>query len=180
MSPKSPDKAEEAGLRKRTWYVFRVKPNTEKKISKWFAFYKFLYHLPLYEKITKVQRRKVRRYLPLFPGYVFTKLYPEERLTMLKTNLITSTIYVPNPRRMIHQLRQIKNATRKRREMKVVEKVFKQGDKVRITGGPMYGLEGYVKREGPNATLCLNVDILGATAEVAVPPEDLAFAEKVD
>lgn len=171
---------DDSDIKKRDWYVLRVKPRAEKKMAKWLVFFKFLYHLPLYEKITKVQRRKVRRYLPLFPGYVFSRMFPDERLQALKTNIITSTILVTDARRMIHQLRQIKNATRKRRgEVKVVQHVFKQGDYVKITSGPMYGVEGYVKRDGPNATLCLNVDILGATVELSISPEDLAFVQNL-
>lgn len=171
---------EDSAIKKRNWYVFRVKPRSEKKMAKWLMFFKFLYHLPLYEKITKVQRRKVRRLLPLFPGYIFTKMYPDERLQVLKTNIIISTILVTDARRMIHQLRQIKNATRKRRsDVKVVQHAFKHGDLVKITSGPMYGIEGYVKREGPNATLCLNVDILGATVELSISPEDLSCVQSI-
>ncbi len=162
---------------KRAWFVLKVKPRTEKKAAKWMAFYRFFCHIPFYTKITKVQRRKVKRLLPLFPGYVFTRLYPDERLAMLKTNIVVNTIYVKQPRLMIHQLRQIKNATR-RRPVHRIEHQFKAGDLVKITGGPMRGVEGIVKREGPQATLCLNVDILGVTVEVAISPEELECAAR--
>lgn len=161
---------------KRTWYVLYVKPRTEKKVVEWMKFYRFFYHLPLYLKIRKVQRRKVRVYLPLFPGYVFTRLNPDERLTILKTNLIISTIQVDKPRKMIHQLRQIKNATRNGPVVKVHHS-FKEGDLVKITSGAFRGVEGVVKREGAKATLCLNCEILGASVEVAVSPADV---EKVE
>ena len=102
---------------RRTWYVLHVKPRTEKKTVDFLRSYGYFHHLPVYMKITKVQRRKVRRELPLFPGYVFTKLFPDERIRMLQTNLIVHTIAVPNPREMIHQLRQISRANRAKPEM---------------------------------------------------------------
>ena len=160
---------------RRTWYVLHVKPRTEKKTVDFLRSYGYFHHLPVYMKITKVQRRKVRRELPLFPGYVFTKLFPDERIRMLQTNLIVHTITVPNPREMIHQLRQISRASRAKPEMRPVHS-FKVGDLVRVKYGPLRGTEGYVKRDGAQATLCLNVEILGAAVEISISPEDIEKA----
>ena len=156
----------------RTWYVLHVKPRTEKKVMGYLTLSHGFRHLPLYVKITKVQRRKVRRELPLFPGYVFAHLSPEERLSVLKSNLLVRTIIVPNPREMIHQLRQIAHAGRGAAEMRPTNP-FKAGDYVRVKYGPMRGTEGYVKREGAKATICLNVEILGSAVEVSISPEDV-------
>jgi transcription antitermination factor NusG len=54
---------------------------------------------------------------------------------------------------------------------------FKIGDLARVKYGPLRGTEGYVKREGAHATLCLNVEILGAAVEISISPEDL---EKIE
>ena len=160
----------------RKWFVLHVKPRTEKKMMVYLRRYGCFRHLPTYVKVTKVQRRKVRRELPLFPGYVFTRLSPEERIKVLQTNLVVNPIPVPRPREMIHQLRQIAHAARGQPEMRTA-KLFKTGDYVRVKYGPLRGTEGYVRREGAHATLCLNVEILGASVEVSVSPEDL---EKLD
>ena len=160
---------------RREWYVLHVKPRTEKKVMRYMAEYRYYRYLPLWIKVTKVQRRKVRRELPVFPGYVFTKLFPDERIRMLQTNLIVHTIPVPRPREMVHQLRQVAHAGRVAKNMKPVNP-YKAGDYVRIKYGPLRGVEGYVKREGPNASVCLNVEILGAAVEVAISPEDVESA----
>ena len=91
---------EKGGMFHATWYVLHVKPRTEKKVVEYLRSYGYFRHLPVYTKITKVQRRKVRRELPLFPGYVFTKLFPDERIKMLQTNLLVNTIKVLEPRKM--------------------------------------------------------------------------------
>ena len=159
--------------RRRTWFVLHVKPRTEKKAVLFLRRYGCFYHLPLYVKVTRVQRRKVRRELPLFPGYVFTRLSAEERLKMLQTNLLVRPIYVPHPREMIHQLRQIAHAAKGLPEMMPVKRLFKVGDYVRVKYGPLRGTEGYVRRDGAHATLCLNVEILGASVEIAISPSDI-------
>ena len=159
-----------------TCYVLHVKPRTEKKVMAYLARYKLIRYLPLLVKVTKVQRRKVKRVLPLFPGYVFARLSPDERITMLQTNLLVNTILVPRPREMIHQLRQIARAARGMPEFRPRPNMFKEGDCVRVKYGPLRGTEGYVKREGAHATLCLNVEILNSSAEVSISPSDIEEA----
>ena len=153
--------------------MLHVKPRAEKKVAGYLDSYGYFRHLPLYVKITRVQRRKVRRELPLFPGYVFTRLTPEERVTMLKTNLIVRTIPVEQPRPMIHQLRQIARVTRKAASAVRPTNPYKVGDYVRVVYGAFRGTEGYIRRNGANASICLNVDILGTAVEVSISPEDV-------
>lgn len=158
----------------RDWLVLHVKPRTEKKVVVYLARYGCFRHLPLLVKVTKVQRRKVRRELPLFPGYVFTRLSPDERIKMLRTNLIVRTIPVPRPREMIHQLRQVSRASKVAGpELKKVAHTFRAGDRVRVTAGPLRGTEGFVRYDGAQASLCLNVDILGAAVMVNISPADV-------
>ena len=161
---------------RRDWFVLHVKPRTEKKVMLYLGRCGGFRYLPLVLKITKVQRRKVRRHMPGFPGYVFARLSPEERVEMLKTNLIVRTIFVTRPREMIHQLRQIEHASRRSPDIRRVQP-FKAGDYVRVVSGPMRGTEGYVRREGANATICLNVEILGAAIEMSISPADLEKCE---
>ena len=157
-----------------TCYVLHVKPRTEKKVMAYLERYRFLRHLPVYVKVTKVQRRKVRRELPLFPGYVFTCLTPEQRVTMLQTNLIVRTIPVPNPRELVHQLRQIRRATKAiGAELKKLACTYKAGDYVCVKQGAFRGMEGYVKYDGDQTSICLNVEILGTAVEVNISPADI-------
>ena len=157
-----------------TWYVLHVKPRTEKKVMAYLERYGFFRYLPLLVKVTKVQRRKVRRELPIFPGYVFTCLLPDQRIKMLQTNLIVRTIPVSQPREMIHQLRQVKRATKATiQEMKKLSHTFKSGDYVRVKSGPLRGTEGYVRYDGEQATICLNVEALGAGVALTISPSDV-------
>jgi transcription antitermination factor NusG len=157
---------------RRDWFVLHVKPRTEKKTVDYLRCYRCFYHLPTYLKVTRVQRRKVRRELPLFPGYVFTRLSPAERLSMLRTNLVVDVLAVPRPRQMIHQLRQIARAARAAGPLTPIAPCC-VGDYVRVLSGPLRGTEGYVLRRGRDASLCLNVEILGTAVEVSVSPADL-------
>ena len=169
------DGTEASERRPRTWYVLHVKPRTEKKVFEFLGPLGVFRHLPLREKVKKVQRRKVVRRLPLFPGYVFTRLGPDERRRVLGTRQIVRTIEVTEPRKMIHQLRQIERVRRLPNDLRPIE-AFHPGECVRVKSGPLAGIEGYVKREGRETSLVLVVDILGRALEAAVDPADLEKA----
>ncbi len=161
------------------WYVLHVKPRTEKKSTEFLRHYHCWHHLPLTVKITRVQRRKVKRELPLFPGYVFARLNADQRLAMLKTNLIVRLIEIPRPRETIHQLRQIEHAGRTGHELRKVA-TFKSGVRVRITSGPFYGIEGRVLRDEGGVSVVLNIDILGQAVAVSVSPSECEPVESGD
>lgn len=153
------------------WYVLHVKPRTEKKVASYLTHYGCWWHLPLRIKEKRVQRRKVRTELPLFPGYVFTRLNPDKRREITKTNLVVNFIRIPNPRQVIHQLREIRAAGR----IGPLEPIpaFKSNDYVRVKTGPFYGLHGYVKSvSNGGAVLVLNIDILGQAVAVTINPRD--------
>ncbi len=154
----------------RRWYVLHVKPRTEKKVAMYLDKYRCFRHLPLRIVVRKVQRRKVRRELPLFPGYVFTRMSFDDRAKMLRTNLLVRTIEIPRPRETIHQLRMLRNGLKVGEEVKVLAQKFRKGEHVRVTSGPLRGTEGYVKRDGDRAHLYLDVAILGSTVELSVSP----------
>ena len=156
----------------RIWYVLHVKPRTEKVVNDHLAIMRVFHYLPLVRKETKVQRRRVVRHLPVFPGYVFTRLSPDERMTILRTQHIVRMIEVANPRRMIHQLRQVEHACRLPADIRQAP-TFAEGEYARVISGPLRGLEGQVRRIGNATSIVLTVDILGRAIEATVAAVDL-------
>ena len=159
-------------MERRTWYVLHVKPRAEKKLNDFLAAMRVFHYLPLVRKETKVQRRKVVRFLPVFPGYVFTRLFPDERIRVLETKNVVRTIDVADPRRMIHQLRQVEHACRLPTDLRMVQS-FAEGEYVKVVSGPLRGLEGQVRRVGNATSIVLTVDILCRAIEATVTPGDL-------
>lgn len=150
------------------YYVLHVKPRTEKKVMAYLERCAAWRHLPMLVKERRVQRRKIRTELPLFPGYVFARLNPDQRLTMIKTNLLVRAIEVPHARTMIRQLRQIAHAGRLA-PLKPLD-AFRLGEAVRVKSGPFFGLIGYI--DAIASELVLTVDILGRAVSVSINPTD--------
>ena len=167
---------EDENIQSRTWYVLHVKPRTEKKVDEYLSALRVFHYLPLLRKETRVQRRKVVRFLPAFPGYVFTRLFPDERRRVLETHQIVHTIEVSQPRRMIHQLRQVEHALRLPGDLRVAEH-FEAGEYIKVVSGPLCGVEGQVRRVGDSASIVLSVDILGQAIEASVDLRDVKHLE---
>ena len=158
---------------RRVWYVLHVKPRTEKRVENYLVHYGYFHYLPMRKKTVRVQRRKRTTFLPLFPGYVFTRLNPDERLVMLKTNLMVRMIPVERPRPMIHQLRQVEHALKAKPDLVPAANTFHEGEVVRVVSGPFHGLEGVVKRANKSLSVVLNVEMIGSSIELTISPADL-------
>ena len=118
-----------------------------------------------------MQRRRVRTELVLFPGYVFARLNDEQRTQIAKTNTVVRFIEIPNPREVIHQLRQIRTAG-KLGPLNPTER-FTTDELVRVKAGPFYGLKGYVKTvDNGGRMLVLNIEILGQAVAVDIQAAD--------
>ena len=161
---------------RRTWCVLHVKPRTEKKVDEILAQKGYWHYTPLYKKVRRANGRKISSTLPLFPGYVFSRLNPDERFEMRKTNKIANFIIDPNPRKTIHQLRQIKRILKGEPIIRTA-KIFTVGDRVRVTEGPLKNSEGIILRDQGKTSLAINMTILGLSAVVTI---DANICEKID
>jgi transcriptional antiterminator RfaH len=156
----------------KNWNVLFVKPRTEKKATEYCALYGIPSYLPLRAKTHVVQRRKVTFMVPVFPGYVFAKFSPEQRLLLLQTNLLVRVLAPLNPRRMLRDLIMVRRALKADPELKPA-KPLTQGRLVRITGGPLMGVEGRVARMAGTMKVVLNVEMIGRAISVTAQIEQI-------
>ena len=161
----------------RCWYLLHVRPRSEKVVARHLQFFRCWHILLLNKVVRKIQRRKVVCELPLFPGYLFAKLNSEERLGILRTGHLLRTQTVLDPRRLIHQLRQIAHAGRRGKIVRTGP-LYTAGELVRIQAGPFYGIEARVKRDAGGETVVLNVDLLGQSVEVTLSGADVARCDR--
>jgi transcription antitermination factor NusG len=147
------------------WKVLFVKPRTEKKVTEYCQLYGIAHYLPLREKTRTAQRRKVTVRLPVFPGYVFARVTPDQRLPLLKTNLLVRILEPEFPRRMLRDLVMVRRALRANPALESA-KPLTAGRLVRITDGPFRGIEGRVARLAGALKVVLNVDMIGQAVAV--------------
>src|ERR1700693_4802168 len=66
------------------WYAAYTCAQHEKSVAKQLELRSIECFLPLYEKMSRWKDRRTKVQLPLFPGYVFVRLYLEDKLRALQ------------------------------------------------------------------------------------------------
>jgi transcription antitermination factor NusG len=158
------------------WKVLFVKPRTEKKVAEYCKLYGIDFYLPMREQTRVVQRRKISVEMPLFPGYVFVRLLPVQKLPMQQTNLLVRILEPSKPREMLRSLVMIRRALRANPAL-VTAKPLSKGRHVRIIDGPFQGIEGRVARLTSKMKVVLNIDMIGQATAVEIESE---FVEVLD
>lgn len=67
------------------WHALQVLTNHEKRVTKQLACRSVEHYLPLYSEKSKWTDRTVTLQRPLFPGYIFIRFGPGERIIVLNT-----------------------------------------------------------------------------------------------
>jgi transcription antitermination factor NusG len=156
---------EEGGM----WWVIHTSPRSEKALARQLCRHGIPFYLPLYEKTAKRQRRLVRSYLPLFPGYMFIVASEQQRSTAIHTNLVVNCLEVRDQQRLRSDLCRIHGLC-ETGELITPERKLQVGTVAEITSGPLKGYRGTIVRTGSAMRFVIEVDFLqsGASVEVDV------------
>ena len=154
------------------WQVLFLKPRTEKKVAEICAVHAIPHYLPLRTVPRVCQRRRFTVSLPLFPGYLFAALEHETRLTVLRTNHVIRTLSPASSVRLLRDLVQVRRALALTPDLKPVPQLA-QGQRVRITTGPLMGAEGTVSSLARSMHVILAVDLIGMGVSVTVSRADV-------
>jgi transcription antitermination factor NusG len=154
------------------WYAVQTRARNEKAISERLQEQGLTTFLPLVTEIRKWSDRKKKIELPLFSCYVFVKLVPsnnDERMRVYRTNGVFRIVSmrgeaIPIPDEQIDALRTV-----------VTQQVpwsahpfLKIGQRVRIRGGSLEGVEGVLLSQNEGRTLIISVDAIQRSLAVRV------------
>ncbi len=154
------------------WCVAHTKPRNEKALAQNLEALQILNYLPLRAHTTRSPNtgRLTRSIVPVFTGYLFFNGTEEQRQLALNTNRIANTLDVPNQDQLIGELRQIQKALSVDTDIEWRAGAG-IGDWVRVTFGPLAGLEGVVCRRLSRWRLALNVQMLSQSISIEVPAD---------
>lgn len=130
------------------WSVCHTRPRAEKALARQLVRHGIGFFLPLYERSRVLQRRRVRSYVPLFPGYLFLRGTDDDRRTALETNLVAGCLHVEDQDELTSDLARINELIQSGAPLSP-EARLQPGMPAEIRGGPLAGLRGTViKRRG--------------------------------
>ncbi len=128
-------------------------------------------------KLSRWRGRKIRSLLPLFSGYLFFCGGESERLEVLRTNRVASLIEVRDQAKLLRELLQIQQAIAAGVPL-VPHQYIKEGQRCRVTTGPLADLHGIVVQSKTVARLVLQVDMLGQATSVEIDTDILELIEE--
>ena len=154
------------------WLVCHTKPRCEKKLAALLTAEKFEHYLPLVVSVRRYAQQTKKFTKPLFPGYVFAKVPVEKKARIYQQDLLARAIMVDDEAKFLRQLADVKAIVASGLELSVMPLLTK-GRRVKIVGGPLHGLEGFVDDPTNPQGVVLSVDVLRQGLHVKVPAENL-------
>lgn len=146
------------------WYAVHLKSRHEFKVADRLSMKGIETFLPQVERVRKWKDRKIKIAFPLFPGYIFvhTTREPQHLLSVLKVagvvRIISTLPGIPDtiPEDQILSLKKLVDT---KGELDPYP-YLNEGQRVRITNGPLQGVEGILVEKLDKHILVLSVDVL--------------------
>jgi transcription antitermination factor NusG len=157
-----------------SWFAVYTASNHEKRVAQHLSGKQIETFLPLYSVTKRWKNRTTAKVdLPLFPGYVFARIRPTERIRVLEVPMVYSIVgnrHEPAavPDTEIERLR----ALLQERQAYPFP-YLKVGNRVRIRSGAFAGLEGIVVRTYGRLSVVLSVDMIQKSVAVHVEADEL-------
>jgi transcriptional antiterminator RfaH len=167
----------------RVWYVAQTKLRQEHIAELNLTRQKYEVLLPLIPKLRHSKTRLIEKDEPLFPGYIFFRpehsqhsIYPARSTVGISRLVRFGVEYACLRESMMNEIMNLVQtqlsdpveATRRYKRLDI-------GATVRVTGGPMIGLEGLVSKVASDRIIVL-IELLGREQKIALSPAALERA----
>jgi transcription antitermination factor NusG len=154
------------------WYVAHTRPRCEKKLAEYCRDQGLQVTLPCYKSVRKYERKTVVFEKPLFPNYLFLRLHPSQRQKVYQSDLVANLIDVTDQKLFEEQLGDILRSLESDTEVLLAPQIT-AGTRVKITAGPLRGLEGFVEDRSGMTYVNLRLDFIGQAVAVKVEASEL-------
>jgi len=151
------------------WFALKVRPRHEKTTA-WALHNKgFEEFLPLYRSRRRWSDRIKELDIPLFPGYVFCRLDPEDRLPALTTAGVVALVGIGKTPSPVEEAEIVALQAVVRSGLRAEPWPFLRiGQAVRIELGPLAGLEGILAEIRNRHRLVVSVTLLQRAVAVEI------------
>jgi transcription termination/antitermination protein NusG len=151
------------------WYAVRTMSRHEKQVASEFDRKGMTAFLPLTTERRLWSDREKEVSIPLFPGYVFVQIAPSsnQRLEVLRSSGVVS--FVPQsgapvevPADQIDGVRAMLSL----KEECETRPYMESGQRVRVKGGSLNGVEGILITQNKNSMLVVSIDAIGKSVAI--------------
>jgi transcription antitermination factor NusG len=151
------------------WYAVRARTTQEKRVASLLDYQQYQCFLPLYKTRRRWSDRIKEVELPLFPGYVFCRFDVHARGPILKTPSVLGIAGIAGRATPLED-----------HEIVAIQRIhgsglgvsphpfLRAGQRVRLEGGSMDGLEGIIEDTGRRNRLIVSVSLLQRSVAVEI------------
>jgi transcription antitermination factor NusG len=156
------------------WYAAYTSANHEKKVTAELQRRAVECFLPLYGSVRRWRDRRVRLEMPLFPGYVFVRSSPAQRLCVLQIpGVVRFVSFSSGPARVPEaEIARVQDILR-RGFRAAPHPYLTIGRRVRVKAGPLRGLEGILLRRNKKLRFVVSIDLIMRSMAVEMDEGDL-------
>jgi transcription elongation factor/antiterminator RfaH len=156
------------------WYAAYTRPRHEKRVAEQLTRRAVESYLPLYQTARQWKNGRHLVQLPLFPGYAFVHIALRNRLDVLRVPGVVDLVGfngrpVPLEEEEVTSLRQAL-AQGVRAEP---HPFITRGRKVRMTAGPLAGLQGIVVRRKGRVQVVVSIELIQRSVLVEIDSTEL-------
>jgi transcriptional antiterminator RfaH len=158
------------------WYAAYTKPRNEKKVFQFLSEKGIQTYVPLQKRLKQWSDRRKWVEEPLLNSYIFVHIPLSQYYDVLNTPGVVRYVTfegkaVPIPENQIEVLRRL---VASESEIEVSPEKFREGDKVEVRTGPLFGLSGELVEFRGKRLVLMRIDQIGQSLLVNIP---LAFLE---
>ncbi len=151
------------------WFALRVKPRHEKSVSLALATRGRLTYLPCHTAPRRWSDRTKQVRLPLFPCYLFCRMWKEDRLAVLEVPSVRSIVgFGGRPcaveEAQIRDVRRVEESGLPAMPWPTTQ----LGERVQLTAGPLSGLRGVIEQFKGVDRLIVSVELLQRSVAVEI------------
>ena len=155
------------------WRVINVKPHHEQSVAQFLKEQGYELYLPTYRSVRKWHDRKVTLDLPLFPSYAFLRFNIAERARILATSGVRSILsFSREPAEVSEEeISTIRQLLASGLPVAPALVPLQIGRKIKITDGPLTGVEGILQKFKGVCELIVVAEILRRAVKVTIDRE---------
>ncbi len=159
---------------RKAWYAVYTIVRHEKKVNRVLLEMNTETYLPLAKAVRRWKGRRKRVEVPLFPGYLFVHIIPDERWRVLNTRGVVSIVGangapIPVPDEQIEGIRRLLSSNYSYDPYPY----FTEGREVIVVDGPLQGVRGRILERRGDLRLIISVDLLRRSLSVEVDIRDV-------
>lgn len=157
------------------WYAVRVKYKSEKIVLAQLARKGINAYAPMRRYSRRYLRKIVHHTVPVLPTYVFVQVAQQDFIRVLETEYVYSFVKIgrqlsPVSMTEIEILRRIEGLDD---AYLLSEAAYSPGQRVRVSQGPLFGMEGIVEHIKSKGRLIVNFDSLGIALQIEINMKQL-------